>query len=103
MYYVYILTNKKLRPLYIGATNNLERRIFEHKTGEFEGFSNNYNLKILLHFEEYEYVRDAIKKEIQLKNWYKEWKLDLIQKTNCSFVDIAEDWFTDLDPETSSG
>ncbi|WP_366142681.1 GIY-YIG nuclease family protein [uncultured Aquimarina sp.] len=67
-YSVYILSNKKNGTLYIGMTNNLERRIFEHKNKLIEGFSKKYDLNILVYFEIYQYVNDAILREKRLKN-----------------------------------
>lgn len=61
-YYIYILSNKKNGTLYIGMTNDLERRIFEHKKKLVEGFTKTYNLNKLIYFEQYQYVQDAIKK-----------------------------------------
>ena len=86
-YYVYILGNS--RPtLYIGVTNNLIRRMWEHKNGLIDGFTKRYDLKVLLYFEQFSYVEDAIKREKQLKNWNRKWKLDLIKKTNPEFRDL---------------
>ena len=86
-YYVYILGNN--RPtLYIGVTNDLVRRVWEHKQGLVDGFTRKYGLKNLLYFEEFSYVEDAIKREKQLKHWNREWKLDLIKKTNPGFRDL---------------
>ena len=81
-YYVYILSNYKNGTLYIGMTNDLERRMFEHKNKLVEGFSKNYNLDILVYFEQFQYVNDAIKREKQLKNWNRQWKIDLIEVDN---------------------
>ncbi|OGD85638.1 hypothetical protein A2696_03900 [Candidatus Curtissbacteria bacterium RIFCSPHIGHO2_01_FULL_41_13] len=86
-YYVYILGNN--RPtLYIGVTNDLVRRVWEHKQGLVDGFTRKYGLKNLLYFEEFSYVEDAIKREKQLKHWNREWKLDLIKKKNPDFKDL---------------
>lgn len=68
-YYMYILSNKKNGTLYIGMTNDLERRIFEHKNRLIEGFSKKYYLDKLVYFEQFQNVNDAIKREKQLKNW----------------------------------
>ena len=67
-YYVYILSNKKNGTLYIGVTNDLERRMIEHKNKLVEGFTSKYNLNKLMYFESFQYVNDAIKREKQLKN-----------------------------------
>ena len=86
-YLVYIIGNN--RPtLYIGITNNLTRRIWEHKKGLVDSFTKKYGLKKLLYFEGFSYVEDAIKREKQLKHWKRAWKLDLIRKANSEFKDL---------------
>ncbi|MEY8849134.1 GIY-YIG nuclease family protein [Psychroserpens sp. XS_ASV72] len=91
-YYVYILSNKKNGTLYIGMTNNLERRIFEHKNKLVDGFSKKYRLNILIYYELFHQVNDAIKREKQLKNWNRQWKIDLIENTNPAWTDLASKW-----------
>jgi len=66
-YYIYIITNKKEGVLYIGVTNNLERRIFEHKNKLVKGFPSKYNLDKLIYFEEYQFIEEAIKREKNMK------------------------------------
>jgi len=88
---VYILTNYLNTTLYIGVTNNLLRRIYEHKTEENKSFSQKYKLNKLIYFEITETIESAINREKQLKNWKREWKLDLIKKVNPSFKDLSED------------
>ena len=100
-YYVYILTNKKNGTLYIGISNNLERRVFEHKNKLVEGFTKKYSLDKLVYFESFQNVSDAIKREKQLKNWKRLWKIDLVEIENPDWNDLASDWF-DMDPESSS-
>jgi putative endonuclease len=95
-YYIYILTNKKDGILYIGVTNNLERRIYEHKQGIVEGFSKKYNLKKLVYFEETKDVKSAIAREKCLKKWNREWKLKLIEKKNPNWKDLASKFFLDI-------
>lgn len=90
-YYVYILTNRTNNVLYIGVTNNLERRVFEHKLGLIEGFSKRYKLTKLIYFEESLSVVDAIAREKQLKNWHREWKLNLIKSINPGLKDLLSD------------
>lgn len=86
-YYVYILGNQ--RPtLYIGVTNDLSRRVYEHKKGLVDGFTKKYNLKNLLYFEISDDIQNAIMREKQLKHWNREWKLQLIKKTNPTFKDL---------------
>ena len=89
--YVYILTNKKYGTLYIGVTNNIERRIVEHKSGLIPGFTQKYNLKKLVWLEEHQRVADAIYREKQLKNWHRAWKIALIEETNPEWRDLAEE------------
>jgi len=90
---LYIITNKKGGVLYIGVSNDLERRIFEHKNKLVEGFSSKYNLDKLVYFEVYQYVSDAIKREKNMKKWKREWKVKLIIDENSDWNDLAEDWF----------
>ena len=73
--YVYILTNKRNGTLYIGVTSDIERRIWEHKTGRFEGFSKQYGLKRLVYLEMTEHIEDAIHREKCIKRWKRAWKL----------------------------
>ena len=78
--------------LYIGMTNNLERRLIEHKNKLVEGFSKQYNLTRLMYFEQFQYVNDAIKREKQFKNWKRDWKIELIEEHNKDWHDLAIDW-----------
>ncbi len=103
MYYVYIITNKLNTTFYIGMTNDLLRRIWEHRQGEIKGFSQKYKLKKLVYFEDTDDVGVAIGREKQLKNWHRGWKLNLIKQDNPNFEDLAQEWFDEGDPETSSG
>jgi len=78
-----------IRPtLYIGVTNDLIRRTYEHKHGLVVGFTKKYNLKRLLYFEVHCSSKEAIAREKQLKHWNRQWKLDLIRKTNPTFKDL---------------
>ena len=91
-YYVYILTNKSNNVLYIGVTNNLIRRMFEHKNKLLEGFTKKYNLTKLIHFEITEDAESAIRREKQLKNWHRDWKMNLINQYNPEWKDLSEDF-----------
>lgn len=91
-YFVYILASKKNGVLYIGVTNDLERRVFEHKNKMPKGFTSRYNVDKLIYFEKYSYIKPAIKREKQLKKWNRQWKIDLIEKDNPDWNDIAEEW-----------
>jgi putative endonuclease len=83
------MTNITNHVLYIGVTNNLQRRIYEHKNGLIEkSFSKKYKLCKLVYYESTNDVRDAIAREKQLKNWERKWKMDLIRKDNPEFDDF---------------
>jgi putative endonuclease len=88
-YFVYIVTNKSNTVLYIGVTNNLERRVFEHKNKMINGFTKKYNLTKLVYFEETSDVRSAIEREKQLKNWHRDWKIKLITNFNPEWKDLS--------------
>jgi putative endonuclease len=98
-YYVYILTNDLHSVFYIGVTNNLARRIFEHKNGLANGFTKKYNLKYLIYFEDTRNINDALAREKQLKNWHRNWKINLVKSVNPTFKDLSQSFF---DAETSS-
>ncbi|MHB8966910.1 MAG: GIY-YIG nuclease family protein [Thermoleophilia bacterium] len=91
-YYVYILASAS-RTLYTGVTNNLERRVFEHKHHLVKGFTSKYNITRLVHFEETTDITSALQREKQIKAWTRKKRLDLIQKDNPTWVDLAADWF----------
>lgn len=91
-YFVYIITNHSNTTLYIGVTNDLERRILEHKDETNEGFSKKYKLKKLVYYEDFSDVKQAIIREKQLKNWRRNWKIDLIKKLNPKLTDLSIDW-----------
>ncbi len=92
MYYVYILTNQADRVLYIGVTNDLERRIYEHKSHLVEGFTRDYRVDKLIYFEETSDVHAAIAREKQLKGWRREKKEALIRSVNPLWRDLTTDW-----------
>ncbi len=89
--FIYILSNKSNTTFYIGVTSNLNKRITEHKEGRGSLFTKKYNLSKLLYFEEFSDIRYAIAREKQLKNWNREWKLDLIKSVNPDFKDLFID------------
>jgi putative endonuclease len=97
--YVYILSNYARTTLYIGVTNNITRRIVQHRLGIGSQFTSNYKLNYLLYFEIYSDIKKAVRREKQLKNWRKEWKWNLIKNENKNLIDLVQDW---IDPETSS-
>lgn len=87
-YYVYILASKRNGTLYIGVTNNLQRRIYEHKEGHIEGFTKKYNVKDLVYYEATADINSAIEREKQMKKMTRKSKLDLIEKDNPDWVDL---------------
>ena len=93
MYYVYMMTNKSNQVLYIGVTNNLQRRVFEHKNQLVEGFTQMYNVHKLVWFEQTSDVRSAIAREKQLKGWTRKKKDWLIEQMNPTWSDLANGWY----------
>ena len=91
-YYVYILSNGINGTLYIGMTNNIQRRLYEHKNNLIEGFTRQYSVHLLVHLEETNSAPAAIHREKQLKNWQRTWKAALINETNPQWRDLAEDF-----------
>ncbi len=88
-YYVYILSNWNNKVTYIGVTNNLERRIYEHKNKLIDGFTKKYNLNKLVYFEQFNNVSDAITREKEIKKWRREKKNTLIESINSSWDDLS--------------
>ena len=89
-YYIYIITNKPKGTLYIGMTNNLVRRGYEHRDGLIDRFTKKYNLKRLVYFEVFNRVEDAILREKRLKKWNRQWKINLIEKANSGWNDLYQ-------------
>ena len=92
MYFVYILTNTHNTTVYIGVTNNLERRLYEHKNQLVSGFSKQYNLHKLVYFEATKNVESAIAREKQLKGWTRAKKNALIEEMNPTWKDLSLEW-----------
>ncbi len=90
-YYVYILASKRNGTLYTGMTSDLLRRTYEHKEEITEGFSNEYSVKILVYYEIFSDPENAIKREKRIKKWNREWKLNLIEKSNPDWKDLYEE------------
>ncbi len=90
-YYVYILTNGTHSTFYVGVTNNLYRRVLEHKNKTIEGFTAKYNTSKLVYFEQSNSIEDALNREKQLKNWHRDWKINLIKTLNPEFKDLCND------------
>ncbi len=91
-YYVYIMTNKS-GTLYIGLTNNIKKRVFEHKSKLVEGFTKKYNITSLVYFETFSDIYSAIAREKTLKGWLRSKKLELIKTTNSDLNDLSKDWY----------
>jgi putative endonuclease len=87
-YYVYIMTNRRFGSLYVGVTNDIARRAWEHREGVVPGFTKRYRLHVLVLVEEYQQIDDAIHREKRLKHWKREWKVALIEKTNPEWDDL---------------
>ena len=90
-YYVYILANKS-DMLYTGVTNDLERRLYEHKNKKFEGYTKKFNINKLVYFEQTDDVTVAIAREKHIKGLLRSKKIELIKTTNPDFRDLSEDW-----------
>ena len=91
-YYVYIMTNKS-RTLYTGVTNNLMRRVYEHKNKLIPGFTSKYNIKILVYYEITTSIHAALGREKQIKGWLRAKKITLIESINPQWKDLSKEWF----------
>jgi len=89
-YFIYIVASGKNGTIYIGVTNNLGKRIWEHKNKIVVGFSSQYDVNKLVYFEDYSEINMAIKREKRLKEWPRQWKIDLIEKPNPQWVDLYD-------------
>ncbi|MCR5506899.1 MAG: GIY-YIG nuclease family protein [bacterium] len=92
-YYIYILTNLKNNVFYIGSTSDLQKRIYEHKNKIFKGFSKKYNVEKLVYYEIYDDPYLMVSRERQLKNWHRDWKINLIKSKNPDFNDLYDSLF----------
>lgn len=90
--FVYIMTNKN-KTTFLGVTNDIKRRVWEHKEKVNRGFTYRYNLTFPVHFERIEGMQEAIMREKQLKNWHRDWKINLIKEENSDMLDLAKDWY----------
>ena len=90
MYYIYILASSRNGTLYIGVTNDLIRRVWEHKNNLVEGFTKKYNVHTLVYYESVENSESAIKREKQLKKWKRYWKIKLIEEMNKEWKDLYD-------------
>lgn len=89
-YFVYILASQKNGTLYTGVTGDLGRRMVQHREGLIDGFTKRYNVKLLVYFECYDDPVSAITREKMIKRWRRAWKINLIQKRNPAWCDLAK-------------
>jgi len=89
-YFIYIMTNYNNTTFYIGITGNIKRRVWEHKNKLVDGFTKTYNINKLVYYEISESVETAITREKQLKNWHRNWKINLIKTMNPEFKDLYD-------------
>ena len=89
--FIYIMTNVKNNVFYIGVTRNLRSRVYQHKEKLVEGFSKKYNCTKLIYFEESVSIDAALNREKKLKNWHRQWKVDLINSVNPEWCDLAQE------------
>ena len=94
-YFVYMMTNRWHTVLYVGVTNSLERRIWEHKNGFTPGFTKKYNCHDLVYYETYDDVTQAIARETQIKAWSRAKKNALIATMNARWADLAAEWYSE--------
>ena len=90
-FYVYILASKPNGTLYTGVTSDLVKRLWQHREGLAEGFSNKYDVKSLVYYEHHESADSAISREKLIKKWKRDWKLSLIQSSNPQWKDLYDD------------
>jgi len=90
-YYVYILASGRNGTLYVGVTNELARRVHEHKQGVVDGFSKKYAVHRLVHYETFDEMADALAHERRIKRWLRKWNLDLIEANNPTWRDLCDD------------
>lgn len=91
-YWVYILSSKKRGTLYIGVTNNITSRTYQHKQQLTKSFTKKYNIKLLVYTEEYSSIFEAISREKNLKNWKRSWKIKLIETINKDWIDLSDSY-----------
>lgn len=90
-YYVYLLASRRKGTLYVGVTNDLSKRVWQHKQDLVDGFTKKYGVKSLVWFEQTESIESAIVREKQIKKWNRDWKVELIEKTNPQWRDLYEE------------
>ena len=96
---VYILASMPWGTLYVGVTNDVERRVFEHKQGLIDGFTVKYGVKSLVYYEVHGSIAAAIHREKRIKKWPRAWKINLIRTNNPDWNDLAADWYRTMTPD----
>ena len=91
-YYVYLLTNWNNKVMYVGITNDLQRRVYEHKEKRVKGFTEKYNVNKLVYYEQTLDINVALNREKEIKKWRREKKDNLVENTNSSWRDLSEDF-----------
>ncbi len=99
-YYVYLLTNRS-GTLYTGVTNDIQRRMYEHKNKLVEGFTKRYNIDMLVYYEATSDIREALSREKQIKAWRRSKRVALIESTNPQWRDLSGGWFSPAPPKSS--
>ena len=89
-YYIYIMASERNGTLYIGVTNDLTRRVYEHKNNLLDGFTKNHNIKLLVYFEIYDNIEEALKREKNMKAWQRSWKMRIIEEQNPHWNDLYD-------------
>ena len=100
-YFVYLLASKIRGTLYVGVTNDLQRRVYEHKKAIKKGFTKKYSVNKLVYFETFQNVDEAIKREKNIKKWKRSWKIKLIERANKNWDDLALNWYDDILSDSS--
>ena len=90
-YYVYILASGRNGTLYVGVTNNLSRRVYEHKNDLIQGFTERYEVHLLVWYEIHGHIGEAILREKRIKKWNRAWKIRMIEKTNPDWRDLYDE------------
>lgn len=102
-YYVYILAKARNSTFYVGVTNDLIRRVYEHKMGLADGFTKKYGIKTLVYYEQHEYINEAIRREKLIKKWKREYKVNVIECQNPGWKDLYKSLTQTPDPAIRRG
>ena len=93
VYYTYLMASKRLGTIYTGVTSDLESRVWQHKNKQFKGFTAKYNVNMLVYYETFGLIDDAIMREKQIKGWVRKKKIEMIEDKNPYWEDLSADWF----------